>query len=201
MSISQVSAVELAIDGQTCAVAGNNYVGAIRMCLSGLSAVRNQSHSTVKELDFCQLLANADQTMPQHTHLRVDLTRVVNRTEGLRANDPTVYSGIWIPNLTVKSLNDRIAYAQLGAYLRYLSSQQYVTIDLSETPFFLKNTQEPIAKSGEILFHNILFSTVCIELFALAFLLFKLIFLPVLQVMHKYIQRQWRDRHDLMGKF
>jgi hypothetical protein len=109
----------------------------------------------------------------------MQMTKVINRTEGLSSDDPNLYSGIWIPTITVKSLNDRAAYTQRGQYLRYLVSQQIVLLEISETQFFIRNTQEPIARAGEILFHNILFSTVCLELFGLAFLIFKLALLPL----------------------
>ena len=158
---------------------GNAYVGALRVCLNGSAILANGSSSSVKELFFCQLISSRDQTMSQTTNVHVDLTKSINRTEGLQTSASVSYSGIWIPTLTVKSVNDRLIYEQQGAYLRYLAGQQVVLVSLSETPFFIKNTQEPIARSGEILFHNVLFSTVCIELFALAFLLFKLALLPV----------------------
>ena len=140
-----------------------------------------KSRSTVKQLAYCHLLYSNDQTMSQTTNVHLELTKMINRTEGLASNDPVVYSGIWIPTLTVKSFNDHVIYSQLGTYLRYLSPRQIISIDFSETQFFIKNTQEPIARASEILFHNILFSTVCIELFALAFLLFKLVLLPLLR--------------------
>ncbi len=160
---------------------GNSYVGGIRICIYGPSTIREESHSSIKELATCQLLYNAYQTMPQTSYVNLDFTKSINRTEGLEQDDPATYSGIWIPTLTIKSLNDELAYAQQGTFIRYLSSQQILFIDISETQFYIKNIQEPIARSGEILFHNILFSTVCIELFGLAFLIFKLALLPLLQ--------------------
>lgn len=138
----------------------------------------NDSHSTVKELNFCQLIANSDQTISQAIRINIRLTKVINQTEGLYNNDPLIYSGIWTPTITIDSLNDRIAYEQQGNYIRYLTPKQIVIIDLSETEFFIKNTQEPIARFGEIIFNNVIFSTACIELFALAFLLIKLAIVP-----------------------
>jgi hypothetical protein len=120
--------------------------------------------------------------MPQTTYINLDFTKSINRTEALVRSDPVTYSGIWIPTFTIKSLNDQFAYDQQGTYIRYLSFQHILFIDFSETQFYIKNAQEPISRSGEIIFHNILFSTVCIELFGLAFLIFKLALLPLLQL-------------------
>ncbi len=170
---------------------GNSYIGAIRICIKGPPATREDSHSSIKALATCQLLSNSDQTMPQTAYFNVDFTKSINRTEGLELNDPITYSGIWIPTLTIKSLNDEFAYEQQGTFLRYLSSQQILFMDFSETQFYIKNVQEPIARSGEIIFHNILFSTVCIELFGLAFLIFKLALLPLIQwAVHKLEHRR-----------
>lgn len=161
---------------------GNSYIGAIRICIRGPSATSDENRSSINALSTCKLLSNSDQTMPQTTYINLDFTKSINRTEGLEQNDPATYSGIWIPTLTIKSLNDQFAYQQQGTFIRYLSSQQILLIDFSETQFYIKNIQEPIARSGEIIFHNILFATVCIELFGLAFLIFKLALLPLLQL-------------------
>ena len=161
---------------------GNSFVGGSRICINGPSATRNESHSTVKELAFCQLMFTADQTMSQSINVKLDFTKIINRTEGQQTDAPATYSGIWIPTITTKSLNDRVAYEQQGTHLRYLPAQQIFSFEFTETQFFIKNTQEPIARSGEIIFRNILFSTVSIELFGLAFLLFKLALMPLLKL-------------------
>ncbi|CAF1184311.1 unnamed protein product [Adineta ricciae] len=170
---------------------GNSYVGASRICVLGPSMNHSASYSSIQQLSFCEMISNDDQTISQHTSVQLDFTKVINRTESLYDNDPVVFSGIWIPTVTIKSFNDRIAYEQQGDYIRYLSSRQILSIDFSETQFYIRNIQEPIAKSGEIIFHNILFSTVCIELFGLAYLLFKLVLFPAvhwifIKIMNRY---------------
>lgn len=49
----------------------------------------------------------------------------------------------------------------------------------------MKNTQDPIARRTEIIFNNILFTTVALELFGLVFLIFKLIFLPFFNLVYQ----------------
>ncbi|UJR11688.1 hypothetical protein I4U23_015869 [Adineta vaga] len=53
-------------------------------------------------------------------------TKVINQTEDLYTTDLIIYSGIWIPTMIIKLLNDRIAYGQQGTYIRYLLSKQVI---------------------------------------------------------------------------
>jgi hypothetical protein len=54
-----------------------------------------------------------------------------------------------------------------------------LTIINSETSFCIRNHQSPIAKQPEIVFHNLLFTIVCLEIFGLIFLFFKLALFPL----------------------
>jgi len=74
----------------------------------------------------------------------------------------------------------------------FISSDQYtrsnylpsttLTIIISETSYYIKNRQLPIAKIREIIFHNLLFTIVCLELFRLIILLCKLTIIPPLNL-------------------
>jgi hypothetical protein len=92
------------------------------------------------------------------------------------------FEGIWYPTFVVDKNQ------------MFLSQQTYLTtadllqttlvIVISETPFYIKNHQSPITKKPEVIFHNLLFTIVCLEIFGLVFLLFKLLLIPVFE----YIQ-------------
>jgi len=56
-----------------------------------------------------------------------------------------------------------------------------LTIVISETPYYIKNTQSPIAKEPEIIFHTLLFAFLCLEISGLIFLIFKLLLIPLFQ--------------------
>lgn len=58
-------------------------------------------------------------------------------------------------------------------------SSTTITIDISETSYYIKNVQSPIAKQGEVIFRTLLFAFLCLELCAMAFLIVKLIIVPV----------------------
>ncbi len=76
-----------------------------------------------------------------------------------------------------------------------------LSIIISETSFYIKNNQAPIAKRPEIVFHNLLFTIVFLEIFGLVFLLFKLIFIPLFEHLqhrkkfHQNIRVQPRNSH------
>jgi len=70
-----------------------------------------------------------------------------------------------------------------------LPSTKLTTI-VSESSYYIKNHQLPIAKLREIIFHNLLFILVYLEIFRLIFLLFKLIIVPQLNFVIKYLQKK-----------
>lgn len=59
-----------------------------------------------------------------------------------------------------------------------------VTIDITETPYYIKNVQSPIAKQAEIVFRTLLFAFLCLELCAMAFLICKLLVIPIFSRIH-----------------
>ena len=68
-------------------------------------------------------------------------------------------------------------------------SSTTLTIDITETPFYIKNIQSPIAKRPEILFRTLLFAFLCLEVFVMAFLFGKLILVPIHRVCLKSYNR------------
>ena len=136
---------------------------------------------TAQPLTFCQVIFNANQTLAQTVRINFELTKVINRTESLTEGGPSTYSGIWIPRMVAEITSDTMAYEQYGSYIRYFATHQMIQVTLKETPFFVMNTQEPIARRGEIIFKDVLFSTMCLEFFAFSFLLFKLAISPLVK--------------------
>ncbi len=147
---------------------GASYIGGAVVCLTGPQSIRNDSSYVVQNLGYCQPLFTPNQTLGQTTDISFALTKVVNRTESLDYSGATNYSGIWIPTYTHGSLDDHIAYSQRGAFLRYLSTQHVFTITFSETAFYVMNHQEPIVRTGAVLFHDVLFTTTIIGIFTLS---------------------------------
>ena len=136
---------------------------------------------TVQNMDYCELFYVSNHTLAQTMKINFALTKVINRTEWLDYSGSFNYSGIWIPTSTHGQLNDYLAYLHGGAYLRYLSTQHTLTVTFTETEFYVINQQEPIARTGETIFHSVLFTTTLIGVFALVLLVFKLVLMPVVR--------------------
>ena len=69
-------------------------------------------------------------------------------------------------------------------------SSTTLTLVISETAFYIKNVQSPIAKKPEVIFRTLLFSFLCLEICAMAFLIHKLIVLPVFHELHGLFSRR-----------
>ncbi|CAF1513787.1 unnamed protein product, partial [Rotaria sp. Silwood1] len=166
-----------------------SYIGGARLCLTASKALSNDTFYTAQPWIFCRIISNINQTVGQTVRVNIELTKAINRTESLDEDGQTTYSGVWIPRMIAESTNDEMTYDQYGSYIRYLATHQTVQVTLKETAFFIMNIQQPITRKGEVIFKDILFSTMCLEFFAFAFLLFKLAILPLLQRLAKKFHR------------
>ncbi|CAF4944166.1 unnamed protein product, partial [Rotaria sp. Silwood1] len=82
----------------------------------------------------------------------------IHRTAPISLNEEPSFSGLWLPSVTTGSLWDSHLYTDGDEYLRYQNMEMSLIIDISESEFYMKNTQEPIAREYEIVFKAILFS-------------------------------------------
>jgi hypothetical protein len=170
-----------------------NTVGAVRLGITGPSLV--DSTYTVQSLGFYQLFFVSNATIGQLPQFHIQLVKIINETKSLSSGDErSTYSGLFIPSLfesqPSSSLSDESLFTQSGNYLRYLQTYTLITVDIDELSSYVKNTQEPIARQAEIIFHNLLFTIVCLEIFGLIFLLFKLLIIPLYRMtIHKLAKR------------
>ena len=111
-------------------------------------------------------------------------SQVVNETVPL-ASGGSDFEGIWYPTFTY-SPKEMFITADDYALLANLSST-ILTIVISETSYYIKNVQSPIAKEAEVIFRTLLFSFLCLELSAMTFLIFKLVLIPL----YNKIVRAW----------
>jgi hypothetical protein len=136
---------------------GPYFIGGIRVCFAGIASTVDPYN--LRQFDFCQFFSTVNQTLASLPYVSVQMTKVINRTAAFSSNDPIRYAGLWLPTLTIQPLSDQLLYHQQGDYLRYLIYQTVLVIDVSETNFYVKNTQEPIARQTEIIFHTVLFTS------------------------------------------
>ncbi len=112
--------------------------------------------------------------------------KAINETEPL-SNEEVEFSGIWYPTFVVDQ------------YQMFITPENYtasnltsttLTVVVSETPYYIKNRQFPIAKQTEIIFHDLLLTIVVLEIFGLIFLIFKLALLPLVQAIVKCFHKK-----------
>ncbi len=154
-------------------ITGAYFVGGIRLCLRGPGLV--QGVNTLHYLDTCQFYFTDNETIGHDVTVPIVLIKIINQTQPLQVDGDTLYDGRWTPTWnTANGLSDKLIYEQNGEYLRYASYQNFLTITLTEQPFFVQNNQQPIIRKAE-----------------LAFLLVKMIgiplLLPILRFFHSRI--------------
>jgi hypothetical protein len=169
---------------------GPHWIGGIRLCIRGNGLI--DKNSTLRELDFCEFYSTPNQTIGRKTVIPIIFVKNINMTHGFDTNDVNLYSGLWIPTFSSIALSDEVHYADAGNYLRYTSSLTVIQVTLDERPFFIKNIQEPIVRKAELIFHSLLFTSLCIELFAFMLLLMKLCLVPVV----RWTEDSWKQCHN-----
>ena len=125
--------------------------------------------------------------------LHVVRLQVVNQTEPLSGSE-SVFSSIWYPTLTY-SANDMFITASSYDLLANLSSTT-VTFEISETSYYIRNIQSPIAKQPEVIFRTLLFAFLCLEICAMAFLIGKLLLIPLCRKLSILVVRKYGKRWE-----
>ena len=167
----------------------NQLVGGFRLGIT--SPGENNGSYTLKELKFHQTFVNPTQTLATSAKFQLGLTKVINETESLSSGGST-YSGIWYPTYSYV-LNNLFVSAE--NFMMLSTSSMTLTLVISETTYYMKNVQSPIAKQPEIIFRTLLFALLCLELIAMAFLLSKLLIIPLFQNLYQYVCRRFESNN------
>ncbi|CAF1310043.1 unnamed protein product [Didymodactylos carnosus] len=175
---------------------GVRTVGAIRLGLTGPGNTSDDERSTLRELNFASLyepLLN-NQVLAPSINFLIRMTRIVNQTTPLIASDPIIFGAMWSYAFDTKADELFITETQ---YTFYKRQKTLINITLSNTAYFISNLQEPIVKYNDLIFHNLLFTIVVLELFGLLLLVFKILIVPVFRISIARISKQThRDRSD-----
>ena len=164
-------------------VSSESMAGAIRIGLTGPS--KTDANYNVQELNFSQVFYYNGRTLTQSPTITLEMVRMINETQPLANDGETQYSAIWIPIFIANY--DQMFYTEELFNKYHTESNTILTVQLSEASYYVSNVQEPIAKLTEVIFTDILFSTMCIELFALTFLFFKLAILPIIRFIIRFL--------------
>ncbi|CAF2088611.1 unnamed protein product, partial [Rotaria magnacalcarata] len=157
---------------------GSRTVGAIRLGLSGPSMMSTDKRSTLLDLNFSSAFvsSSSDESLAPTTSFGIKLTAIVNQTDPLNSDDWPIFSAIWSSSFDV--ITDELFTVE-NRYTFFQRSQTNISITIEKSIFYVSNKQEPIARQTEIIFHNLLFTIVVLELFCLLFLINKLLVLPL----------------------
>jgi len=138
---------------------GPHFIGGLRICFSAPSIITDNEKFKAQQMNYCQFFYTPNETLTSNPAINVKMTRVVNRTASMTLMDEVTYTGLWLPTLAMNTLTDDLLFSQKGNFYRYLPTQMILVVDITESEFYMKNTQEPIARTSEITFNTILFSS------------------------------------------
>lgn len=132
---------------------GPFFVGGIQLCLQGPSDQAYDGLYHVHPMTFCQFLSPNNDTLAIDSSVQIEMTKVINRTANMANNDNLSFTGLWLPTLTTHLLSEE------DEPFHYTKLQMTLLIDITQSKFYMKNIQEPIARSYDITFNTILFSS------------------------------------------
>jgi hypothetical protein len=165
-------------------ISGSQAIGGVRFGLSATGIV--DQNSEAQEVYFASTFTMSNRTMSQNPYFSIELIQDINETKPLSLNGQSNYSGLWIPTYTQDS--DRNFYT-LDNYEKYhTNSYTILTIDISQAAYYIYNIQQPIVKSTSATFNNILFASMCMEIFGFVLLIFKLGIVPLIRLIIRLIQ-------------
>ncbi len=106
-------------------------------------------------------------------------TPVINQTDSMSLSGQPILSTAW--SLAVQATLDEVFDVETR-YTLYKRENTIISITLADVVYFVINVEQPIARRNEIIFRCLLFTIIVLELFRLAFLFFKLFFLPLFRL-------------------
>jgi hypothetical protein len=159
-------AVEISIDD-------TKPIGAVRIGLSGHG--HREENFNLAELNFYKSYFKHGYILARYLPILLALTKVINETKPMEG-EHSYFDGIFIGTFTV---DPNSLFVSEDQYVRSLSTVTKLSVVISETPYYVKNLQQPIARTSEVVFRNLLFAVVCLEIFGLVFLFYKLLFKPL----------------------
>ena len=173
---------------------GPYYIGGLRLCVRGDGA-KNGSY-TLDHVDFCQSFYTENETISRVSTVPISFMKKINRTEPLKQEDSKLYAGLWIPTFSGVDYSDDAYYADFGTYLRYTSSLTVIYLNSEERAYYMKNIQQPIVRKGQVIFNGLLFASLCLEIFGLSFLVFKLFIIPSIRKIRQLIEKRRQKKSE-----
>ncbi len=176
-------------------LAGINTIGGVRISLQGPGEeMENDTLDaiyTLIDLTFAQSLSMSGRILTQQPSCTIQLTKVINHTYPLGEDGEDQFSALWLP--TFSGSLDQM-FVDSNEYLYATSSSTILSIGISETAYYVLNIQRPITDQDELIFTDLLFTIVCLEIFGLGFLISKLIILPLIKRIFHLFHRSTKKK-------
>ncbi len=138
--------------------------------------------------------SSLDHVLAPSVTFSVQMSQIVNQTHPLDSDGLTIYSAIWFATYTARI--DEL-FVREDRYSFFTRTQTNLSATISESIYYVKNEQEPIARQTEVIFHNLLFTIVVLELFGLLFLIFKLLVAPLVRFLHERVHRYLQKKKQV----
>ena len=154
---------------------GPQLVGAVRLSITGAAASTVADNGDAYELravSASQPLFSAGSTLQKELQLAISLTKVINTTDPLVVGGSEAVSGLWIPVFPTASDS---MFLSPAAFASTSNSAFVFSVSISESLFWVYNNQQPITRTAEAAFKTLLYIIMLLEVFGLAFLIFKLV--------------------------
>jgi len=143
---------------------GPYFISGLRICLNGKQSIDNNYN--LQSLQICQFFFTENESLSSTPYVDIQITKIINRTISLHADDLNEYAGRWLPTLSVYPLSNSLLYQQTGDFIRYLNYQTIVIVDIHESDFYVQNIQEPIIEPDALIFQSVLFTSIYMFLFS-----------------------------------
>jgi hypothetical protein len=171
-------------------IASLNTIGGIRVGLTGPGVdMENETLDadyTLLDLAFAQPLVSVGRLLTQQPSCTLQITKVINQTYPLSEDGETQFSAVWSPIFS--GTLDQM-FVDESEYNYGTSSSSVISITMSETTYYIMNVERPITDEDELIFTNLLFTIVCLEIFGVGFLIFKLIIIPTVKYIFGFFRR------------
>ncbi|CAF4303637.1 unnamed protein product, partial [Adineta steineri] len=169
---------------------GLKTIGAIRIGVSGPSTELEDGRFKLLDLNFASTYvpSSLNEVLADSTTFPIELTQIVNQTDPLNDNGLSTFSGIWSYSFSVNS--DEL-FVNETRYTFFYRTQTNISVTIDENIFYISNVQQPIARQTEVVFRNLLFTIVVLEVFGLVFLVVKLLIIPVCRTINNRIYKKF----------
>ena len=173
-------------------ISGSETIGGLRISLTAPAV--SSGFIQAKEIDFSNSFSYSKRVLSTESSFKIELVPLVNETKALETDGAAKFSGVWLPLMSKEDDRNFMNEDDYESYGR--TAVKTVTIELVQAAYYISRVEKPITRSTRALFRNIIFASTCMELFGFAFLVMKLIFIPLFRLILRKIRPKPEDEAE-----